>query len=209
MNQELEFSTTNYLSPYLFYNKFLFWLVRLQPFIEQHSPMSADQFIYAFKFQYESGLRITETLQLTKQDIDLNHRIVIIRKAKTGTNQKTTIVPYAVSSLNHFLERFSNTERIFPTDRSTMWRFGKDAGRLAGLGISEIQKKQTIDGVWTHLLRKSCSKRMQSLGASRELRMVKLRHSNRDAHDTYDRPDLNTLLEWEEKYLQIMVKNND
>jgi len=207
MNQ-LEFSTTNYLSPFLFYNKFLFWLVRLQPFIEHHASMSADQFVYAFKFQYESGLRITEALQLTKQDIDLNHKIVTIRKAKTGTNQKTTILPYAVSSLDHFLDKFSNTERIFPTDRSTMWRFGKDAGKLAGLGISEIQQKQTIDGIWTHLLRKSCSKRMQQLGASRELRMVKLRHSNRDAHDTYDRPDLNTLLEWEAQHFPTKVIEN-
>ena len=70
---------------------------------------------------------------------------------------------------------------------------------MAGLRIGEIQQRKTIDGVWTHLMRKSCSKRMLDLGATRELRMLKLRHVFRDAHDAYDRPDLNTLLDWEQE----------
>ena len=154
MNQ-LQFKTTNYLSPYLFYNKFLFWLVRLQPFIEGKPPMSANQFIYAFKLQYGSGLRITEVINLTKQDLDLNHRIVTITKAKTGRNQRTTILPYDISSLDHFLEQFTKSDKLFPVDRFVMWKFAKWTGQLAGLNVSEIQKIRTIDGVWTHLLRKS------------------------------------------------------
>ena len=40
---------------------------------------------------------------------------------------------------------------------------------------------------------------MKEMGAERELRMCKLRHSFKDAHDTYDAVDLNTLKAWEEK----------
>ena len=78
--------------------------------------------------------------------------------------------------------------------------------RLAGLNIYEAQQEREIANVWTHLLRKSCSKRMQYLGASRELRMRKLRHSFRDAHDAYDVVDLNTLLDWEAEHLALPFK---
>ena len=59
-------------------------------------------------------------------------------------------------------------------------------------------------------MRKSCSKRMRELGASRELAMVKLRHSNVGSHDTYDRPDLNELLNWEaEHFPTTLLINGD
>ncbi len=78
--------TTNYLSPELFYNKFLFWLVRLQPFVSDSGrpPMDANSFVTAFKVQYGCGLRVSELLGLKKRDIDLNHRLVTIAKPKTG-----------------------------------------------------------------------------------------------------------------------------
>ena len=208
MNQELENLTTNYLSPNLFYNKFLFWLVRLDPFVSNHSPMLANHFVTAFRIQYGSGLRITEVLNLQKEDLDLDHRILTIKKAKTGRNQKTTILPYDISVLEKFTENMKSDQKLFSIDRSTMWKYAKNAGKLAGLNIFESQTYRDITGLWTHLLRKSCSKRMQKLGASRELRMLKLRHSNKDAHDTYDRPDLTALLIWEAQHMNTKVSNS-
>ena len=91
--------TTNYLSPFVFYTKFLFWLVRLQPFVEEtgRPPMKADEFVRLFRLLYGSGLRVSEALSLRKRDMDLNHRLLTIPKAKTGYNQKTTILPYYIS----------------------------------------------------------------------------------------------------------------
>lgn len=210
--------TTNYLSPNLFYNHFLFWLVRLQPFIEPtgRPTMSANSFVNAFRVQYGCGLRISELLNLKKRDIDLNHRLVTISKPKTGhrvtfksngsfvdniTPQRTTILPYDINMLEKQMNGLSKDDTLFTMNRHIMWQYAKDAGRLGGLPISEIQNIKTIDGVWTHLMRKSCSKRMRDLGATRELAMVKLRHVNHDAHDTYDRPDLNMLLDWELEHI--------
>lgn len=210
----LQHKTTNYLSPELFYGKFLFWLVRLQPFVSDtgRPPMDAKSFVTAFKVQYGCGLRVSELLGLKKKDIDLNHRLLTIAKPKTGhrvtfksngsfvdniTPQRTTILPYDIAMLETHMNNLSKDDNLFTMNRHIMWQYAKDAGRLAGLPISEIQNIKTIDGVWTHLMRKSCSKRMRDLGATRELAMVKLRHVNHDAHDTYDRPDLNMLLDWE------------
>ena len=216
MNQELIFKTTNYLSPYLFYNKFLFWLVRLQPFVATSGkpPVDANTFVNAMRIQYGCGLRVSEGLNLIKSDFDLNHRMLTIRMPKTGRKrkfrsdgtiiesmiaQKTTILPYDIPVIEKHLAGLSKNDIVFPINRHFVWEYAKDAGRLAGLNISEIQKTKVIDGVWTHLMRKSCSKRMAELGASRELRMKKLRHAFRDAHDAYDTIDYNALLEWEDK----------
>lgn len=202
MTQFQLLETTNYLSPNVFYNKFLFWLVRLQPFINQtgNAPMKADEFVRLFRLLYGSGLRVSEALNLKKKDLDLNHRLLIISKAKTGYNQRTTILPYDVPMLEKQMSNLSKDDYLFKANRHIVWQYGKDAGNLAGLNIGEIQGKKTIDGIWNHLMRKSCSKRMRELGASKELAMVKLRHVNKDSHDAYDRPDLNALLSFEDKH---------
>ena len=206
MTQYQLLQTTNYLSPFVFYNKFLFWLVRLQPFVEEtgRPPMKADEFVRLFRLLYGSGLRISEALSLKKRDLDLNHRLLTIAKAKTGYNQRTTILPYDISMIEKQLDPLSKDDTVFVAGRHIAWQYGKDAGNLAGLQLGEIQSKKTIDGFWNHLVRKSCSKRMRDLGASRELAMVKLRHVNVGAHDTYDRPDLNALLNWEDKHFSTL-----
>ena len=171
--------TTNYLSPFVFYNKFLFWLVRLQPFVEEtgRPPMKADEFVRLYRLLYGSGLRISEALGLKKRDLDLNHRLLTIAKAKTGYNQRTTILPYDIPMIEKQLDPLSKDDTVFVAGRHIAWQYGKDAGNLSGLQLGEIQSKKTIDGFWNHLVRKSCSKRMRDLGASRELAMVKLRHA--------------------------------
>lgn len=212
-----QFQSTNYMTPYVFYNKFLFWLVRLQPFINEtgRPPMNADSFVRLFRILYGCGLRVTEGISLEKRDIDLNHRLLTIRKPKTGhkkkfrtdgtvvdnvQSQRTTILPYDIPMLEKHLDQLSSHDKLFPANRHIVWQYGKDAGNLAGLNIGEIQGSKIIDGVWNHLMRKSCSKRMQELGASRELRMLKLRHVFRDAHDAYDVADLNALLNFEAQH---------
>ena len=197
-----EVSSTNYLSPDVFYNKFLFWLVRLQPFASGSGkpPMSAKAFVVAFRVQYGCGLRVSELLNIRKKDLNLKRCILTIPKAKTGTNQKTTILPYDVPMLEDFTKDMDDDQLLFTANRHVMWEYAKDAGRLAGLNIFEEQGTREIEGVWTHLMRKSCSKRMLKLGASRELRMLKLRHAMKDAHDTYDKQDINELRIWEAKH---------
>jgi len=148
MNQSLTFKSTNYLDPHTFYNKFQFWLVRLEPFVnlEHHYPMDANHFVKATEIQYCSGLRIGEVIKLIKADFDLNHRILTIRNPKTakGKIQKTTILPYQINSLEKFLDQYSDNDLLFPTTRMTMWKYYRNAGRLAGLNIFESQDQETL-----------------------------------------------------------------
>jgi hypothetical protein len=45
---------------------------------------------------------------------------------------------------------------------------------------------------------------MKSKGANRELRMLKLRHAFKDAHDVYDVEDINSLKDWEAENWQTL-----
>jgi len=204
MNSEQELAyledSTNYMTPVMF-KQFKWGLEHLDAFTSESGrpPMTSFEYKMMFEVQIGSGLRITEVLQLIREDFDLQHRILKLwnPKTKKGGYQKTTLPPYLISTLENFLKRFSNSDQIFPINRQNAWRYAKDAGRLAGLSIFEEHENHDIEGVWTHMFRKACSKRMQELGASRELRMLKLRHAFKDAHDAYDKVDINALLKWE------------
>jgi len=200
--QELAYleSQTNHLTRDL-HNRLNWGLQHLEPFTSEtgRPPMTSFDYIMMFETQRDLGERNGETINHIKEDFDINHRIVKIYDPKTakGGYQKTTITPRFAPILENYLKRFSNSDRIWDIDRQNAWRYAKDAGRLAGIDMFEEHEKHDIVGMWTHAFRKACSKDMQAKGASRELRMLKLRHSLRDAHDAYDKVDLNALLKWE------------
>lgn len=201
--------STNYLNPTLFYNEFLDWLVLLDEFHddEQKPPMTANQFYFLARIQYGSALRISEGLNLIKEDFDLDHRILKVwnPKTKKGGIQKTTILPYDVKAIEKFLNGFSDSDQLFPITRSTAWRYYKNASILGGMNIFEVKDEIEIENAWTHLLRSSCSKMYEDLGAKHSIVQKKMRHGGRDVTDRYTKVDLNTLLDWEDQYLHTCL----
>jgi integrase len=200
--QELAYleSSTNHLTREL-HNRLNWGLQHLDAFTSESGrpPMTSFDYIMMFETQRDLGERNGETINHIKEDFDFKHRIAKIYNAKTGKGkyQKTTITPRFAPILENYLKRFSNSDRIWDINRQNAWRYVKDAGRLSGIDIFEEHEKHDIDGMWTHAFRKACSKDMQAKGASRELRMLKLRHALKDAHDAYDKVDINALLKWE------------
>ena len=198
---------TNYLNPTMFYQDFLDWLVRLEPFHSDdiEPPMSADQFYFSARMQYGLAGRITEILNAIPDDFDYDHRIFTVRNPKSnkGGVQKTTIFPYDVKPFERFTNKFKGTETMFPVTRSTMWKYYKNASILGGLNIFEAKDEKTIEGAWTHLLRSSCAKLFKELHAEDNIVARKLRHSPRSVTQVYTKVDLNTLLDWEEANLSV------
>jgi len=162
-------------------------------------PLDPYSFQLLFKLQYTCALRISELLRIRKEDINLKTKILTIPKAKTGNRQKTTIVPTMVQPLGDYIKDWDDRWLLFPISRQTVIVWGKIIAEKAGLDLGEEQTEKSIGGYWTHLMRKSYSKWMLEKGASRELRMKKLRHTFTDSQDAYDVADLNALLEWEAK----------
>lgn len=200
--------STNYLNPTMLFD-LLDWVVLLDEFHNDDCPppMSANQFYWQNRLGFSDAERISETLNHTKLDFDFDHRIVTIRDPKTnkGGIQKTTILPYDVKPFERFTNKFSDNEKLFPITRSTAWRYMKNASILGGLNIYEAKDQISIEGAWTHLLRSSCAKMYQELGASYGMIQRKLRHKSSSVTDRYIKVDLNTLRDWEDEHLHTCL----
>ena len=196
---------TNYLDPESF-DKFIEAIPKLPVYHSSyawHAALPPARMQLLFKVQYYCALRISEALSLEKGDFDLERRILRIKRAKTGKNQKTSIPMPLLQELHAQFAMLP--DKIFDTSRQSAWEYGKKAGHLAGLNIFEDQDKREIEGVWTHLFRKSYAKMMYLAGANIALIDVKLRHTHKnpnmaDSTFTYIKPDINALIQWETEH---------
>lgn len=198
--------------------------------------MPIEGFVQLFSLAYGSALRISETLYCYPGDFDLEKRILTLNNTKTGFKkcskcrgqgcdkcgmsgrirkpQYTTIHPAYSDSLQNYLQGADPTKPLFATNRFTLWSYAKQAGKLAGLNVFEQQDERLIEGVWTHLFRKSRAQQMM-LDKSEdeaseyvfELVKIKLRHSAKARDVTFrytnkigQKLGLNDLLEWEKKH---------
>lgn len=140
-------------------------------------------------------------------------------KFKLRKAQYTTIHPKYVEGLKKYImakwnNRPDAREPIFATNRHTLWSYAKQAGKMAGLNVFEQQDDRLIEGVWTHLFRKSRAQQMMLDASSDEtsdfvfeLVKIKLRHSTKARDVTFrytnkigQKLGLNDLLEWEKKH---------
>lgn len=145
---------------------------------------------------------------------DLYSRIRIIDHADSNCNkckgfgrwkapQKTTITPRLIGVIRDYSENMKDEDLLFPVHRSTLWKWGKKAGEAAQINIFQVKKTREIDGIFLHLFRALCSKRMlrdaKNDDYKDQLVACKLRHSFGTVTDRYTKIDINYLWNWEEK----------
>jgi len=157
-----------------------------------------------YKIQFFCALRIGEARKLTKDNFDLNHRILYLvnPKTKKGGVQKTTIPPPLIADLMYFLDlkkRFPKDLPLFRIGQTAAWTYCKQGGELANLNIFEELENRSIEGMFTHIFRKSYAKFMEENGATPSLIMLKGRWKPRAVYQFYTKPSLMNLLNWESK----------
>lgn len=206
-DNSLQFEQTNYLDLARFH-RFIEAIPKLLAFHSsfQKPPMDYYHFQMLYKIAYHCALRISEALNLEAEDFDLEHRVLRLQKRQGASKtfdkmkvkvQKTSIGPLLLADLAKFLA--DKKGKLFNCHRATAWKYAKQAGNLANLKVYEEQKQRSINGVWTHLFRKSYAKLMEEMKASPSLIMLKGRWSPREMYQTYTKPSLNYLIEWEAK----------
>lgn len=159
--------------------------------------------------QYCMGLRVSEVLQLTKDDFNFDRHILTLEKTKTGfkkvkgekvrKKQFTSIPPDLPGYVYDYIDNHQGG-LLFPYTRQLIWSYVKKAARMAKLDLAEQQDERFIEGAWTHLIRKSRAKMMIEKGASEVMVKVKLRHTF-SVTERYTKPDINALIKWEENNL--------
>lgn len=144
-----------------------------------------------------------------KKDGFKKTKVIILEDCKKCNNeriinkpQRTTILRKDIPLIKDYFDGpvFAR-DILFPTTRQTVWDISKKLSRKAGLKLFEQQDERSITDAWTHLFRKSRAKLMSQKGASRELIKLKLRHSDKEAIDTYLKIDINALIKWENENL--------
>jgi len=159
--------------------------------------------------QYCHALRISEVLNLVKDNFNFERNILTLERTKTGfkkvkgekvrKKQYTSIPPDFPEDVRMYVN-IHIVGLLFPFNRQLLWRYTKQAAAFVGLEMAEQQDERFIEGAWTHLIRKSRAKWMIEAGASEVMVKVKLRHTF-SVTERYTKPDINALIEWENKTL--------
>jgi len=200
-----EMTSTNYLSPQDFKK-----MIDAIPLVTEYNKSNLlgwakdkvpnPRYIrWALWVQYCCALRISEVLNLEKEDFNFKRNILTLNNTKTGKGKKqyTSIPPDFPKSAINWISFDIDGSKLFKFNRQLMWRYVKLACEFAKLEIGEQQDQRYIEGGWTHLIRKSRAKMMDELGCKEGLIARKLRHTWKNTTDRYVRLDINALIEWE------------
>lgn len=217
------------------------FLDELEKIPSTRAPINGKIARLAFEFMEDTGLRITETLHVRKNDLNFRTGILTVThpksekqckcskwrykdeysrsrvlesadikcpmchgKGKWKKPQRTTFTPRIVSRLAEYCDNLKDDSAVlFPVTRKTMWVWGKKAGRNAELNIFQQKEERLIEGIFLHLFRALCSKRMIKDAKFDDYKdqmvATKLRHTFASVTDRYTKIDINYLIGWETK----------
>ncbi len=128
-------------------------------------------------------------------------------KGKWKKPQRTTFTPRLRQKLIDYCENLKDDDVLFPVTRKTVWVWGKKAGIKADLNIFQQKKERLIEGIFLHLFRALCSKRIIKDAKYDDFKdqmvSLKLRHAFKAMMDRYTVIDINYLISWETKQYTI------
>ena len=129
-------------------------------------------------------------------------------KGKYKQPQITTITPRLIGKLKEYCKGMKDYEFLFHVSRQSLWKWGDVAGQNAHLRIFQRKKEREIDGIFLHLFRALCSKRMirdfKEYDYKDQLVAKKLRHSFRFVTDRYTAIDIHYLLKCEDEVYDFL-----
>lgn len=125
------------------------------------------------------GLRVSELTHITIGDIDLEQRVIYIRRLKGGLSTVQPIVPEEFAALENWLSdreswKLSDCDWLFISQKGSMisryqiYRLFEQYGKIAGLPIK----------LHPHMLRHACGYALADLGRDTRLIQDYLGHRN-------------------------------
>lgn len=124
-------------------------------------------------------------------------------KGKWKKPQRTTITPRIWSRLQAYTNTLNDSDLLWPVSRMSVWRWGKKAGQMAGINIFQQKDNVMIEGIFPHLFRALCSKRMTAIAKDDKYKdalvACKMRHSYEVVTDRYTKVTINYLVSFESK----------
>ena len=124
-------------------------------------------------------------------------------KGKYKKAQRTTFTPRIISRLGAYCNTLKDDELLWPVSRMSVWRWGKKAGIQAGINIFQQKENVMIEGIFPHLFRALCSKRMTAIAKDDKYKdalvACKMRHSYEVVTDRYTKVTIGYLISFESR----------
>jgi integrase len=121
--------------------------------------------------------------------------------------QRTTFTPRLHQRLYDYCQKLKDDDELFPVSRQTLWRWGKKAGKIAGINIFQQKKERMIEGVFLHLFRALCSKRTTADAINDKYKdalvACKMRHSYKVVTDRYTEVTIGYLVSFERRAYSV------
>lgn len=129
-------------------------------------------------------------------------------KGKYKKPQRTTFTPRIWHKLNEYCNTLKPDDLLWPITRMTVWRWGKKAGIESGIKIFQQKDNIMIEGIFPHLFRALCSKRMVMIAKDDKYKdalvAAKMRHSYKVVTDRYTKITIGYLVSFEARiYKQV------
>jgi len=188
------------------FNKFLTSIPKLTKFSKNLGRgLTLSEFQMFCKLLYYCALKTEEILSLSKEDFNLDSRILTLKESITSSNQ-TTIPPNLIPELESFLKNYSSNEKLFKVTRQNIYDTITEVAAEAGLITLRTRKGRPLEGFSSLTFRYSYSQLMLNNGADSDLADLKLR-----THLTlqYGGHALEDLKEWEKGFFKFEFFNEE
>lgn len=154
-----------------------------------------------FELMYSTGLRVSEVINITFMDIDLKNNILKIK----GKGNKERVIPFG-KICNDFINKYLSFSRIQLNKKNLPFLFLSRRGdKLSRITIWKNMKKYAIaagirKNIYPHILRHSFATHLISNGADIRFVQELLGHESILTTEIYTHLDINTILEFYNKY---------
>lgn len=124
-------------------------------------------------------------------------------KGKWKKPQQTTFTIRISDRLQEYCDTLEYEQLLFPVSRQSLYTWTKEAGKRARIYIFQQKDERKIMGLFVHLFRELCSKRVKMDAKDEPYRDELVQRKRRDSFDImadrYTKIDINYLLNWEKK----------
>ena len=88
-------------------------------------------------FMWRSGVRVSEVINVTPDDIEYKNNVVNIRKAKGGRQRRVLIGDKTLKMLSDYtaIQNIPDNQPIFPIRREQVFKLVKKYGKMIGVNI--------------------------------------------------------------------------
>ena len=141
------------------------------------------------RFMWRTGVRVSEVINVTPNDLEVKNRVVNIRKAKGGRQRRVPLDPDTLKMLSDYVLALNipDDQPIFPIQRNRVFNIVKKYGNMVGAKIHPHTLRHSFA---IHLVRSGTDLRRVQLmlgHTSLSITQVYLQFNDNDLREAYEK----------------------